>query len=267
MIINFDMLKTFYSAIVNRMKGFRGNWNQNDPTADDYIKGRTHWAEERVLVEEITIEIDEDGGYVENPFSIDLVVGKEYTVIFNGTKYNCTCYADEWDDIFIGNASIWDEEGGNDEPFLISNYGDTTAINTVYSGTYTLTILDENVHKLDEKYLPDMSGFARKDDKINVVWSGINVTGGISSMTYEEILEALGSRPVSDLNIILCWGFSTNSGVYYPSSVNVSFGDNDFAIYVDVFSYTLSHLEIYKFKLAMGEGNMVTVTRDSISLA
>ena len=193
MIINFDMLKTFYSAIVNKMKGFRGNWNQNDPTADDYIKGRTHWAEETVLVEEITIEIDYDGGYVEDAFSIDLVVGKEYTVIFNGTKYNCTCYADEWDDILIGNASIWGDKGGNDEPFLISNYYGVTYINTVYSGTYTLAILEENVHKLDKKYLPDMSDFKEE------IISELPTEERVSEIVSENISELPTEERVSEI--------------------------------------------------------------------
>jgi hypothetical protein len=46
MLINFNRLKTFYNALAQKMKSFRGNWNQNDPSADDYIKNRTHWVDD-----------------------------------------------------------------------------------------------------------------------------------------------------------------------------------------------------------------------------
>lgn len=46
MLINFNHLKTFYNALIQKVKGFRGNWNQNDPSADDYIKNRTHWVDD-----------------------------------------------------------------------------------------------------------------------------------------------------------------------------------------------------------------------------
>lgn len=35
-----EVIKTFYSAILQKLKRFRGNWEQNDPEADDYIKNR-----------------------------------------------------------------------------------------------------------------------------------------------------------------------------------------------------------------------------------
>lgn len=46
MLLNFEHLKTFYSALKQKMKNFRGNWNQNDPTADDYIKNRPFYEDE-----------------------------------------------------------------------------------------------------------------------------------------------------------------------------------------------------------------------------
>lgn len=47
MLLDFDRhFKTFYNALKIKLKNHRGNWNQNDPTADDYIKNRTHWVDD-----------------------------------------------------------------------------------------------------------------------------------------------------------------------------------------------------------------------------
>lgn len=40
MLINFNQLKTFYNALEQKMKSFRGNWEQNNPNASDYIKNK-----------------------------------------------------------------------------------------------------------------------------------------------------------------------------------------------------------------------------------
>ena len=161
-------LKTWTSS---RIKNSRGNWNQNDPTADDYIKGRTHWACDGVLVDDTVIEIYDEYGYVEDAFTVDLIEGQSYTVIFNGIEYECICY--DVDGCYgIGNGNIWDCDGGNNEPFLIANYYDITAIYTIEAGPHTLRILGEDVKKLDKKYLP--SDIVKKEefyDTIDMVYS------------------------------------------------------------------------------------------------
>lgn len=41
-----EVIKTFYNALLQRFKKYRGNWEQNDPTADDYIKNRPFYTED-----------------------------------------------------------------------------------------------------------------------------------------------------------------------------------------------------------------------------
>lgn len=41
-----ELIKTLYNALIQRMKKYRGNWEQNDPTADDYIKNRPFYMDE-----------------------------------------------------------------------------------------------------------------------------------------------------------------------------------------------------------------------------
>lgn len=40
MLTIHEVIKTFYNALLQRLKRYRGNWEQNDPTADDYIKNK-----------------------------------------------------------------------------------------------------------------------------------------------------------------------------------------------------------------------------------
>lgn len=86
------------------------NWEQNDPGAKDYIKGRTHYkeeAKENVLLEEQAITIPEDGMYQFNP-TIELKEEFTYTVKFDGIEYECK-------------AMLIEENGENG--IVIGNYG------------------------------------------------------------------------------------------------------------------------------------------------
>jgi len=41
-----EIIRIFYNALLQKLKNHRGNWNQNDPTADDYIKNRPFYTDE-----------------------------------------------------------------------------------------------------------------------------------------------------------------------------------------------------------------------------
>ena len=46
MLTTREVIKTFYNALLQRLKKHRGDWNQNDPTADDYIKNRPFYTDD-----------------------------------------------------------------------------------------------------------------------------------------------------------------------------------------------------------------------------
>ena len=46
MLTTREVIKTFYNALIQRLKKHRGDWNQNDPSADDYIKNRPFYTDE-----------------------------------------------------------------------------------------------------------------------------------------------------------------------------------------------------------------------------
>lgn len=174
MLINFNHLKTFYNALVHKMKAFRGNWNQNDPTADDYIKNRPFYSEglQETMVFEYEVDTDANTAtpmdaagpaiyqiFFEPTTLRSFIVGQKYSVIWNNTSY--TCVAKTFEGIaVIGDTGLPSGSANTGEPFLVgfSPEGDMGMIATTEAGKYPVTIAtqQEVVHKLDKKYLPDI---------------------------------------------------------------------------------------------------------------
>lgn len=145
----------------------QADWNQNDTDAVNYVKNRTHFEEVVIsdieVIPEMTVNITEDGGYStlseECPI---LIVGQTYTVVLNGTEYQCV--ARWWEDesgVLLGNGTVYgDGNEGNGEPFCVDSYDDGSVYLNVSSiGEYTASITYKGsqtvVHKLDNKYIPD----------------------------------------------------------------------------------------------------------------
>lgn len=109
------------------------------------------------------VEIDPGLGmyrYFQEKSPFILEEGKTYTVVFDGMSYSCICYYLDGDPTLpaIGNASFWGSTGGNNEPFYIETDSNELYINTKLtdaSHTVKITSSEENIKKLDEKYIPD----------------------------------------------------------------------------------------------------------------
>lgn len=136
------------------------NWNQNDPTAPDYVKNRPFWSDnpvETVLIEEQVLTSDD--GFAECDGSLLLVEGEIYTVTFNGVKYDCVAWLQNDGNghaVMIGNGSIYGGDGGNDEPFAFDSYDDGKIyLNVAENGECTVSIsgMIAEVHKIDTKYV------------------------------------------------------------------------------------------------------------------
>lgn len=132
----------------------QADFSQNDETALDYVKNRTHWVEEKIILSETNVVRGPNG--VE--FSYVIEEGKTYTIKFNGEIYNCKAKSSEIPEtLTIGNASlmIGDDTG---EPFCIgATIGDTEGgmvFNNLFEDT-TVSIVLEEIHKLDNKFLND----------------------------------------------------------------------------------------------------------------
>ena len=130
---------------------------QNDETAPDYVKGRTHWVESEVVLPETYSEDAEDGiVWFETPETFK--DGENYIVTINGTTYKSKGVTVEGT-IYIGNPVLAGDESfpNTGEPFLIFGDGEWVGIVTAEGLTSaTLSISTETVHQIDPKFVPNL---------------------------------------------------------------------------------------------------------------
>ena len=167
------------------------DWNQNDETASDYVKNRTHYISdpvETILLEETFIETSGNGDiYGIIPASIVFVEGQTYNITFNGTEYECIAwYYSDLDYVVIGNGSIIGGEGGNGEPFACYSYSDGSCyLGTPDKGAYTLKIVGmiPEVVKLPAQFL--MNSNVRNGEGEGSIIEGLN-TAAIGRVSHAE---------------------------------------------------------------------------------
>ena len=143
--------------MLQRLKKYRGNWEQNDPTADDYIKNRPFYTDEtnkETVVSKRTFTTTKSDKWYRS-FFFKPVVGQVYTVIWDEKLYECVAYYA--DGICIGNLNIVNYGNDTGEPFFYYYRDDEDYGLCVRSaGVHTIEVSYTKVVKLDIKYLPDL---------------------------------------------------------------------------------------------------------------
>ena len=220
-----------------------GNWNQNDPTADDYIKNRTHWVEKGGLVTVLpTTELilNEDMGAFVIPNALELTSGNEYVVKFDGVEFTTLCQdAPENEDgvkWMLGDIGMMDGTPVTGEPFVIlvlspevaSEIGMGALI--MFVGTASTISIDgyeEIVHTIDPKFLPDnVDSLLSMTEEVEFCHRTINLNpGGYEYGTFT------GSTGVENNNMSPIT-VSFRSADYIP--VN---GGRSIAIYYDAYEW------------------------------
>ena len=225
------LFKTFTNALLQRVKSFRGNWEQNDPTADDYIANRPFYTSiknKACLENEKIACFDEEygiWGYL--PLQSPFVEGSKYVVTYDGVEYERIARNDGWDDIYIGNPQLpdwYDEYVSSNEPFFMytyeyyDEYEDEHYIEAYICcsdvGVHTISIVQkiEEVTKIDDKYLPLLTSD----------WNAFEGdVGYIANKTH-------GIEPVID-NVSFTYEFYTNSvGLESGTTYSVIFDDVEY---------------------------------------
>lgn len=172
-------------------KRVQPDWNQNDPTAADYVKNRTHWEESVVILPETELIPGEDNTYLLlSPWKVDPVIGGSYIIAYNGVNYECKAISiREIDDtepetangIVMGNVSLLtqtDFDGDNDNaPFFLLCYPNTSweaedngeycyiiPSDDATSVTLSIVDMDAPVHKLDPKFMHETVVMAERPE-------------------------------------------------------------------------------------------------------
>lgn len=216
MLINFNHLKTFGNAIIQKMKDFRGDWNQNDPTADDYIKNRPFYSEngEAIILKETQLTFD--GGYsdiIEAPVTLE--AGKTYKITYNGITYECVAVnsaslerstlgvmplAAAVTEIVIGNFALLMGAGDTGEPFCMINHpGEALVVldvNGAESATVDIKEDVEIVHKLDKKFIDMPDGIITEDNLYD------NLENNLAPVAFTNNYDSLSGKPTIYTDVI-----------------------------------------------------------------
>lgn len=133
-------------AGVKSLKPVQPDWSQNDETAQDYVKNRTHYEG----MEEVSIEHNgEDGNSFLDGFPI-FAIGDIVTVKIDNVEYSLTAFDDDGY-VSIGDSRAnFDEGTGNGWKF----YCDEEDVIFYSKENHTVSYLGNVIHKIDKKFLP-----------------------------------------------------------------------------------------------------------------
>ena len=144
--------------------GSQADWNQNDESAVDYVKNRPFYdnSKETILMEESTLSFTyvAQGMYTATlPETVVFVEGKTYIICYDGVTYTCVAY------LYNNKVSVGDrnmaagEMGSSIDSFciqFINNVWTMAIRKTGDSHTLSIKSIDEDIKKIDEKYLPSV---------------------------------------------------------------------------------------------------------------
>ena len=206
-------------AAINEAAASGGaDWAQNDPTAKEYVKNRTHWVE-MSYEEKYT---NDNAPFVDNGFGVikftpdsvtwDLVAGDNYSVLFDGNEYRCVCnsasrYGRTW--LWAGNAALgapYNEFAPNSgEPFLITDSG----IIAKSAGNHAIRIsrVDVNIHRLPEEFM-----------NLDGVWASIDSATEKANTAIAGTQLVVTQLKLGDINV----------GETYSAAVKVANGVSTF---------------------------------------
>lgn len=95
------------------------------------------------------------------PLTFEIVVGKTYTVNWDGTEYECVCVSLAENMYIIGNLSIMNKGDDTGEPFLytyknVAHKGQFNTLDTAASHTISVKTTEEIVTPMAEEFIPNI---------------------------------------------------------------------------------------------------------------
>lgn len=137
------------------------NWEQNDPLAVDYIKGRTHYSyvvPGETIAENVAVTTElEYSTYCCEDVTTKFVLGTTYKVIFDGITYdNITCNQSDSEYVCVG-GEIW-TDGDDTYPFTMttSEYMNGIEVRATTAGEHTFSVYSYDMTKyvgIPDEYL------------------------------------------------------------------------------------------------------------------
>lgn len=174
-----EVIKTINNAFNQKLKKYRGNWEQNDPTADDYIKNRTHYVEKGETIVVLPPTLVNDVVTLQH----SLIKGQKYNITWDGVVYESIA-REYYGYLMLGNNAVYEYDNGIEidtgEPFALETNGANKEA-WIYvrqereisaSHTISITTGGDIIHKLDKKFIDLPDGIVTQDDLARVAISG-----------------------------------------------------------------------------------------------
>lgn len=138
----------------------QADWNQNDETAADYVKNRTHYTKKDTVLEYGVLSGFEDDGsgmyYYVLPYVLDIYVGLKVEVTWDNQVYQLTAIQPTDGIAFIGNNSFLNGEDSG-EPFGIfidKLRGMTSVVSTGTETSHEVGIVAKSPVRIEPYFLP-----------------------------------------------------------------------------------------------------------------
>ena len=227
----------------------QSDWNQNDSTASDYVKNRTHWDESFTLdvsKSDDSYNFNSDFGFLrvstnpdDFPNDIEGLIVEYNDVVYsnvthnNWPAHNAAVYSIEVDDVEYDVAVVVRQEntditvykGGTRYRITNPGIGVWVIYDPGVSSRATAKIYTNNVHPLDEKYIPNTiartSQIDSKMNKLNPVGTGSlsmnrksGSSEGISSTTLGYNGSASGQYALAEGAVTSASGYASHAEGY-----------------------------------------------------
>lgn len=209
--------------------GVQPDWNQNDTTAVDYVKNRTHWVETELVEEvpetEITTEIKAGFASANLDASVSPSATEEgeiRTIVFDGKEYECAMFIAEapafGNGALIPNDSQFPDTG---EPFMymyMPDGGGMVLTRDTTPTTHTIACYkkEETVHTIDPKFLPAGSGGGFIVNATVTMNEGSTTEGTCTfDKTYAETLAAFQAGQ----SVVCVVADSTDGGLFHLPAI------------------------------------------------
>lgn len=159
-------IKELLTAMIAKINGKNEgvDWNENNETSPAFVKNRPFYTGEAVLTEiipEQTYTLSSSGSFniyedTSGTYPHSLEVGKEYTVVYNGTTYKLTSNTLQGI-AYVGDVSPLTTGGAPSVPFAICAGNGILQI-LDYTGntevTFKISSYNTEIKKIDTKYIP-----------------------------------------------------------------------------------------------------------------
>lgn len=235
------------------------DWNQNDETAPDYVKNRTHYASVEIVdvLPETEYALEDKYGTMGTEFEgiIPIVSGETYQVTWNGVEYDCVC-AELSGITFVGDVSVMTDGAfpSTGEPFIIGtmstqNKSMIVALDGSTNATVSIRQEQETIHKMDKKYLPEVGGVKyvtveKTDDNTRVadatyaqITEWINAGLEVKCIYGEYVMSLVYSYPELNGLAHATMGNQYVFGCFYNSYARQLSITNDDGIYYNTMRY------------------------------